>query len=308
MPIGEASFVVREVAQALHHAYWSTDMAGNRLNVVHRDVSPHNIILSYEGAVKLLDFGVAMSSVTDQADMVVGKWQYMSPEHTTPQKLDHRSDLFSLGVILYLLCTGSLPFTDANHREIVRKVRAGQYKPMHVVAPGVPQQLSALVAGLLSPDPNDRPQTGQEVATILTEIARGYGYERSSSDMVRFLADNFPDEQGDSVRVSVQTIRQAGVVPLSPSTTGVNAMSGSTSGSPQFATAAPAARPSRPQTVDSVPTVAQVSPPRQVAVAPKRQPEHPNIPKLTSGRWPLFPLVIILAITVAVFVYFLLTS
>jgi serine/threonine protein kinase len=215
-------------------------------------------------------------------------------------------------VILYLLCTGSLPFTDSNHREIVRKVRAGQYKPMHLVAPGVPQQLSALVAGLLSPDPNDRPQTGQEVATILTEIARGYGYERSTSDMVRFLAENFPDEQGDSSRISIQNVRQAGVVPLSPSTTGLNQNSGSNSGSLPFATtsAQPALRPSRPQTVDSVATVAQVAPPppRQPAVAPQRQAEHPNIPKLTSGRWPLFPLIIILAITVAVFVYFLLTS
>src|SRR5262249_45656091 len=64
LPLGEACFIAREIAQALHHAYWSTDLAGKRLSVVHRDVSPQNIILGYDGTVKLLDFGVAMSSVT----------------------------------------------------------------------------------------------------------------------------------------------------------------------------------------------------------------------------------------------------
>jgi tRNA A-37 threonylcarbamoyl transferase component Bud32/transcription elongation factor Elf1 len=107
IPLGIACHIVRETAIALHHAYWSTDMSGNMLSVVHRDVSPHNIIMSFEGAVKLLDFGVAMSSVTEQAEsMIAGKWNYMSPEHTTNQP-DHRSDLFSLGVILYLLCSGA---------------------------------------------------------------------------------------------------------------------------------------------------------------------------------------------------------
>src|SRR5207342_2382635 len=110
----------------LHFAYWSTDMAGKRLNVVHRDVSPHNIILSFDGTVKLLDFGVAMSAVTEQAEtMIVGKWLYMSPEHTTNQAIDHRSDLFSLGVIMYLLFTGTMPFSGQDPKDIVRKIRSG---------------------------------------------------------------------------------------------------------------------------------------------------------------------------------------
>ncbi|HEX4417008.1 MAG TPA: serine/threonine-protein kinase, partial [Kofleriaceae bacterium] len=103
LPLGQAFYIVREVAQALHYAYWSTDMTGKQLAVVHRDVSPDNVILSYDGAVKLLDFGVAMSAVTEHAStMLVGKWLYMSPETTASQQVDHRSDLFSLGVILYL--------------------------------------------------------------------------------------------------------------------------------------------------------------------------------------------------------------
>jgi serine/threonine-protein kinase len=199
MPLGDACHVVREVAQALHHAYSSIDMAGKRLAVVHRDVSPHNIILSYDGAVKLLDFGVAMSAVTEPTEtMIVGKWLYMSPEHTKNQQIDHRSDLFSLGVILYLLCTGKMPFGGTTPKDIVRKIRAGQYKPLHECAPHLPQELSALVARLLSPDPEDRPQTGREVATALTEIARSYGIESSSPNIASFVSELFPNERSQS--------------------------------------------------------------------------------------------------------------
>jgi len=144
MPLGEACYVVREVAQGLHHAYWSTDLAGKQLNVVHRDVSPHNIMLGYDGTVKLLDFGVAMSSVTEptESNMIVGKWLYMSPEHTAKQQVDHRSDLFSLGVILYLMCSGTMPFSGTNPKDIVRKVRSGDYKPLEQAARGLPSELT----------------------------------------------------------------------------------------------------------------------------------------------------------------------
>jgi serine/threonine-protein kinase len=196
IPLGEACYVVREVAQALHHAYWSTDMTGQRLAVVHRDVSPHNVILSYDGAVKLLDFGVAMSAVTEHAEtMIVGKWLYMSPETTTNQQIDHRSDLFSLGVILYLLCSGYMPFTGSEPKEIVKKIRAGQYKPLREIVP-VPERLAVLVGRLLSPNPDDRPQRGQEVAAELTEIARQYGIESSGPRIAQFLTQLFPSETG----------------------------------------------------------------------------------------------------------------
>jgi serine/threonine protein kinase len=196
MPFGEACYVMREVAQALHHAYWSTDMTGQRLAVVHRDVSPHNIILSYDGMVKLLDFGVAISAVTEHEEtMIVGKWRYMSPETTTNQQIDHRSDLFSLGVILYLLCSGQMPFTGKDPKEIVKKIRAGQYKPLQQVVP-VPERLAVLVGRLLSPNPDDRPQTGQEVAVELTDIARQYGIESSGPHIAHFLAQLFPSDGG----------------------------------------------------------------------------------------------------------------
>jgi serine/threonine protein kinase len=200
MPLGEACYIVREVAQALHHAYWSKDLAGNRLNVVHRDVSPHNVILGFDGSVKLLDFGVAMSAVTQSDDaMIVGKWQYMSPEHTTKKPLDHRSDLFSLGVVLYLLCCGDLPFSGHNPKEIVRHIRAGRYTPLRT--PHVPEALAALVASMLSPDPAARPQTGLAVVAALGEITRSLRIDCSAAEIVTLLRTLFPDQRGEQAPV-----------------------------------------------------------------------------------------------------------
>jgi eukaryotic-like serine/threonine-protein kinase len=199
MPLEDALHVVREVAQALHHAYWSTDLAGKQLSVVHRDVSPHNVMLGFDGTVKLLDFGVAMSSVTDHSEtMIAGKWAYMSPEHTMNQAVDHRSDLFSLGVMMYLMCTGSMPFAGSEPREIVKKIRAGAYKPLEEVAPQVPPAVAQLVSRLLAPNPEHRPATGKEVVAEISEIARMHGLESSTTRISSMLSQMFGDEAQDA--------------------------------------------------------------------------------------------------------------
>jgi serine/threonine-protein kinase len=189
------------------------------LAVVHRDVSPHNIIMSYEGAVKLLDFGVAMSSVTEQAEsMIAGKWNYMSPEHTTNQP-DHRSDLFSLGVILYLLCSGRMPFSGSDPIKIVEKIRAGRFESL-AGDPGVPEPLARLIDRMLAPKPDERPQTGQEVANALTEIGRSQRMETAQADIAAFLARLFADELSPSSGVEagdldMTTVRVAASPPQS---------------------------------------------------------------------------------------------
>jgi len=211
MPLGEACYVVREVAQALDHAYWSTDMTGKQLEVVHRDVSPHNIILGFDGAVKLLDFGVAMSAVTEHAEaMIVGKWLYMSPEATMNGQIDHRSDLFSLGVILYLLCSGQLPFMGADPREIVKRIRASEYRPLQQLVV-VPDRLSLLVQRLLAPQPEDRPQRGLEVAAELADIARQHGIDSTGSSIgyvlkQLFATDGVPTVTGDHGTSSIREV------------------------------------------------------------------------------------------------------
>ena len=193
MPLAEVCYVMREVAQALDFAYWSSDMTGTRLSVVHRDVSPHNIILGFDGTVKLLDFGVAMSSITEHEQaLLVGKWTYMSPETTLNGKADHRSDLFSLGVVFYLLCTGSMPFVGSEPKEIVKKIRTGDYTRLEDVALPIPPRLATLVGSLLDPNPDRRPRRGKDVVTDLIEIARDDGLESSPQRIAQFLSGLFP--------------------------------------------------------------------------------------------------------------------
>ena len=204
MPLGDVCYIVREVAQALHHAFWSNDMAGNRLSVVHRDVSPHNVIISYDGAVKLLDFGVAMSSVTESTEkMIVGKWLYMSPEHTSKHRVGHRSDLFSLGVVLYLLCSGAMPFVGYDPKEIVRKVRAGQFTPLAQLVPDLPEPLTKLVDRMLSPDPTNRPETGREVASTLDDVVCSLGLECSAASLANFLSSLYGDTREPTAPVEI---------------------------------------------------------------------------------------------------------
>ncbi len=195
VPLADACFVVQEIANALHHAYWSNDMNGKRLSVVHRDVSPHNVILGFDGSVKLLDFGVATSAVTEHDDgLIVGKWLYMAPEAVSNQPVDHRSDLFSLGVILYLLCSGTMPFNGRDPKQIVSKIRAAEYKPLQEVSPNIPERLCTLTARLLSANPDDRPQRGQDVAAELADIARANGLILSGPSIVALLEEIYPDE------------------------------------------------------------------------------------------------------------------
>jgi serine/threonine protein kinase/anti-anti-sigma regulatory factor len=201
LPLGDACFVIKEVALALHHAYWSADMNGKQHSVVHRDVSPHNVMIGFDGAVKLLDFGVAMSSVTEhEQSMIAGKWAYMSPEHTTNQPVDHRSDLFSLGVMAYLLFTGKMPFAGSDPREIVKKIRAGDYKPVRDVAPNIPPEIASLVSRMLASRAADRPQTGQEIATELSQIARANGFESNQTSMANLIVTTFSGESAEIPR------------------------------------------------------------------------------------------------------------
>jgi serine/threonine protein kinase len=133
-----------------------------------------------------------VSSVTEKGPaLVVGKWQYMAPEATREEPVDHRSDLFSLGVVLYEVLAGEAPFQARASKEIVRKIREGEYT--RLAAP-VPARLAALVDSMLAPDPKLRPRRGQDVVRALDEIARAEGVDPSMSALSRRLTELFPDD------------------------------------------------------------------------------------------------------------------
>ena len=309
MPLGEACYVAREVAQALNYAYWSTDIDGKRLSVVHRDVSPQNVVLGYDGTVKLLDFGVAMSAVTDHsAGLVVGKWLYMSPEATSNQQLDHRSDLFSLGVILYLLCTGAMPFNGRTPADIVRKIRAGKYKPVEELTQ-VPEALSRLLKRLLSANPADRPERGQEVAAELTEIARQGHFESSSSAVASFVTGLFPDEQGvDATAAKLEIVRisqsHAQLSSVTPEPSVPRPSADHPSGSQGSGQAGGRSR--NIEVTTPLPTATATQPNSNAQLKPNR-PAPPPVGAGASQRLGMF-LMIAIAVAVAIIMYIFVSS
>ena len=151
--------------------------AAHRCGLIHRDVKPDNIFLTAD-SVKLLDFGLARSVAgtsfetnLEEADWVLGTPAFMSPEQAQALAVDERTDLFSLGCVLYRLLTGKLPFDGATHQELMRARMTQSPMSLHVVAPHLPLALTGLIDQLLARDPQRRPATASEVALRLRSLA-----------------------------------------------------------------------------------------------------------------------------------------
>ena len=184
VPPQHAAYVAAEIASALHAAHSALDPEGKPMVIVHRDVSPSNVICAYTGEVKLCDFGIAkatLSQVQTKTGVIKGKVKYMSPEQALGRKLDHRSDIFSLGVCLYEMLTRLPPFTAVNEMDLLLKVRDAKYRPIRALVPDVPQELEAICDRALSRSRTQRYQTAGDMAAALREFLDRYrpGYSRS---------------------------------------------------------------------------------------------------------------------------------
>ena len=173
-----------EIAHALHAAHTQKDGAGRPLHIVHRDVSPSNVLLSYRGEVKLCDFGIAKATTTrvqTKTGVIKGKVKYMSPEQAMGRKLDHRSDLFSLGTVMYEMLTLAAPFAAATEVELIFAVRDARKRDAREVEPTVPEELDAILNKLMSRSRSQRYQSGAELALALRLFLDKYkpGYRRS---------------------------------------------------------------------------------------------------------------------------------
>src|SRR5437868_6532071 len=158
MPLHLAAYVMARVCDGLDYAHRKRDPAGRDLHIVHRDVSPQNIILSYEGEVKLIDFGIAKAAnkiTRTQAGILKGKFGYMSPEQVRGLTLDRRSDIFAAGVVLFELCTGERLFTGNSDFSVLEKVQAAKIVPPSQVQRDVPAALERIVLKALAREAED---------------------------------------------------------------------------------------------------------------------------------------------------------
>src|SRR3984885_14672711 len=162
------AWVIAEAAKGLHYAHEKKDEAGQPLDIVHRDVSPQNILLSYEGAVKIADFGIASARLfADERGVLKGKFGYMSPEQARGESVDRRSDLFALGVILWEILAGRPIHGGLGGEALLDIVRSAIVEPPSVYAPDIPPELEEIVLKALSPERNERYATGRELSAAI---------------------------------------------------------------------------------------------------------------------------------------------
>jgi len=197
IPAEHAAYIAGEVGSALHAAHSAVDSRGRPLRIIHRDVSPSNIICSYSGEVKLCDFGIAkatLSRVQTKTGVIKGKVKYMSPEQALGRKLDHRSDVFSLGSCLYEMLTRIPPFTATNEMDLLIKVRDAKYRPVSELTPGIPHELETITDKCLTRSRANRYQTAAEVEADLRAFLRKYMPNYSRSHLGRFIRKMFAQE------------------------------------------------------------------------------------------------------------------
>jgi len=196
-PIGIACHIVMKMCEALHHAHVATGPAGEPLQVIHRDVSPQNVLLSFEGEVKVADFGLAKARgriVQTQAGVVKGKLAYMSPEQLRGEDIDHRVDVFGLGIVLYELLTGVRLFLGPSDMETLRRVYEAKVPPMQTVNPEIHPDLEAITRKALAKDRDHRYLTALELFEDLQSFVYGNGCYSGTSALRRYVHDAFPED------------------------------------------------------------------------------------------------------------------
>lgn len=166
-----AAYIMGEVAKGLHYAHERKDEGGKPLLIVHRDVSPQNILLSFDGGVKIADFGIAAASLfRDEPGVLKGKTAYMSPEQARGEKVDRRTDIYSLGVVFHEMLAGKPLRIGLEGQELLDAVRAGNIEPPSMYVADVPPDLEAIVMRALSKSKEDRFQTARDLASAITRV------------------------------------------------------------------------------------------------------------------------------------------
>ncbi|XYI01571.1 serine/threonine-protein kinase PknK [Sorangium sp. So ce1128] len=166
-----SAFIVSEAAKGLHYAHERKDEGGMPLAIVHRDVSPQNILLSFEGVVKIADFGIASANLfREEPGVLKGKFGYMSPEQARGERVDRRSDIYALGVVLYELLAMRSPYGKLDDEALLQAVKEGLFDPPSAHAPDIPAELEAIVMRAMAHAPEDRFQTARDLAGAIARV------------------------------------------------------------------------------------------------------------------------------------------
>jgi serine/threonine-protein kinase len=186
-----------DVARALHYAHIANDEHGEPFNIIHRDVSPHNVMIAYTGAVKLLDFGIAKAdhrAHKTQAGVVKGKFAYMAPEQCTAGQADHRLDIFALGVCVFEALTGRSLYRRQTEAATMRAVIMDPVPSLKERMPDVPDELDQILQKALAKEAGDRFATAEEFANELERFGKENKQFATQREVADFVRKVFPEE------------------------------------------------------------------------------------------------------------------
>ena len=192
LPLGLALFIGSRLAAALDYAHRKKDLQGHAMALVHRDVSPQNVLISFDGDIKLCDFGIAKAASKashTRAGALKGKLQYMSPEQAWGKDIDQRSDIFSLGLVLYEMLTGRKAFAGDSELSILEQVRAPKLTPPRELDPSIPPEVERVVMKALQEECGQRYQTAADLGAELGNILQVIRPAPSAPELGSFLAD-----------------------------------------------------------------------------------------------------------------------
>lgn len=201
MDIGHLAYLFAGVCAGLDHAHNARDSSGRPLEIVHRDVSPQNIIVSFEGTPKIFDFGVAKargSMTVTASDRVKGKFAYMAPEQLRAKPVDAKADIYAVGVCMYEAVTGRRPFVGGSEGELLAARVEGRFTMPSELVPSIPVQLEHLILSAMASDPADRPTALELQQALSTFYAAGSDHPSSALAVAAWLKELFPEEAMES--------------------------------------------------------------------------------------------------------------
>ncbi len=215
------AWIMANVAEGLHCAHAQHDADGRSLQIVHRDVSPSNMLVAYQGDVKLCDFGIAktvLTRVQTRTGVIKGKVKYMSPEQAMGRKLDARSDLFSLGTVMFEMLTLEAPFIAATEVELIFAVRDAKRRDARDLVPSIPDALNRILKRVMERQRTDRYQSGREMARDLYAFLEKHspGYRRAQC--ARYMRATF----GEEIEKELRQLESWVIEPGDASKLGVN--------------------------------------------------------------------------------------
>lgn len=283
IPVPHAVYIAARIAEGLHFAHTLVDGDGRPLNIVNRDVSPSNVRLSYDGDVKLLDFGIAQALMkfTSEIGVLKGKFSYMSPEQIRGMPLDARTDVFSAGIILHEMLTTEKLFRGDTEFALMEKVRKAEVPPPSNFNRRVTPELDAIVQRALARDVADRYQSASALAGELDALIAGYRFD--PKELRQFMRQLFRKEYAKELEDTTPVESRPATDPSRPGTGGAT-VPNQIASSPGMPAVTSAPRQPEPPVRRPAPTpVAVPTPPPPAVTAP--QPVEPAPDDKPRGFW-----------------------